>query len=107
MAPRQPDGPGTPVRSRDTWRASPLFDSRGVHRRDIWQVLRDARPCLAFIAARPHVAVFCFEVQTPWVEQVVVHSFAQCLERRPLRKALLELFPGLSFFLPSVDGHFE
>src|SRR2546430_4008279 len=55
---------------------SALLDRRGVHRCDIWQVLRDPLPALPFVGARPDVAVRSPEVEAHGIEAVVVHALA-------------------------------
>src|SRR5690242_5215789 len=81
-----------------------LLDRRSVHRRNIWQVLRDACPALALVATCPDIAVRGPEIEAHRVEPVVVHSLTQRFHRRALRQALLELFPGLALVARAIDA---
>src|SRR5439155_26386655 len=72
-----------------------LLDRGGVHRCDVWQVLRDAAPALAFGLAGPHVAVRRAEVKAHRIEAIVVHPLAHRLEWGAFRQTLVEPVPGL------------
>src|SRR5712692_3431570 len=72
------------------------LDRRGVHRCDVRQVLRNARPALALVLARPHVAVRGAAVEAHRVEAVVVHPLAHRFHRRALRQAFVEPVPALA-----------
>src|SRR5438093_5873813 len=83
------------------------LDRRGVHRCDVRQVLRDARPALALGLAGPHVAVRRAEVQTHRIETIVVHSLAYGLHRRAFGKALVEPVPALALVGRAIDADTE
>src|SRR5438309_3310575 len=82
-------------------------DRRGVHRRDVRQVLRDALPALAFVGAGPDVAVRRTEVEAHRIEAIVMHSFAHGFHWRALRQPLVEPIPGLALVGRSVDADSE
>src|SRR2546426_12675593 len=83
------------------------LDGRGVHRCDVRQVLRDARPALALVLARPQVAVRGPEVQPHGTETLVVHAFADGFHRRALWQTLIEPIPGLALVCRAVHADAE
>src|SRR5919198_5157187 len=80
-----------------------LLDRRGMHRGDVRQVLRDPRPALAFVPARPDVAVRGPEVQAHRIETVVVHAFAQRLHRRAGGETFVQSLPALALVACAID----
>src|SRR5687767_3228623 len=83
------------------------LDRRGVHRCDVRQVLRDSLPALAFVGARPDVAVCRAEVEAHRIETVVVHALADGLERRAFRQTFIEPVPALALVARAVHANAE